>query len=307
MGGLLTRFLYAGLEGTGATAFMRSVRDAAVVLCYHNVEARSSGTDSGAPGAHMAVDRFHNQMRWLLRHYEVLPLTALVDRMCSGESLRRAASVTFDDGYAGVFEYAWPVLRELGIPATVFIVANAPGRTAPFWWDRESVRRALTDRRRRQWLTGLRGDEEEILQSLASDPDVPGTTAPARLPAAWPGIAQAVREGMDLGVHSTTHRALPSLSDEELDHEIETARVLIAREVGVTPSFFAFPYGLWNERVRTRVQQAGYRAAFTLDYGLLRSSVDRWALPRINVPAAIRGPAFRAWTAGLNLRHPLSV
>jgi peptidoglycan/xylan/chitin deacetylase (PgdA/CDA1 family) len=105
-----------------------------------------------------------------------------------------------------------------------------------------------------------------------------------------------------LGVHSTTHRSLPALDDVDLRLELVESRDVIATRAGVTPEFFAYPYGLWNDHVRQAVRSAGYRAAFTVEYGHNTAATDRWALRRVNVPAGIEDAAFQAWTAGLNLR-----
>ena len=107
---------------------------------------------------------------------------------------------------------------------------------------------------------------------------------------------------MDLGVHSATHRSLPSLTDAELEYELVTSRSIVHRATGACPEFFAYPYGRWDARVRARVRAAGYRAALTLDAGLNDAASDLLALPRINVPAGISRAAFEAWTAGLQAR-----
>src|SRR6266850_1858027 len=80
-------------------------------------------------------------------------------------------------------------------------------------------------------------------------------------PATWPMITDAARSGLQLGVHSATHRSLPVLDELELQHEVVESREIIRSRSGVTPEFFAYPYGLWNERVRGAVRTAGYRAA----------------------------------------------
>jgi peptidoglycan/xylan/chitin deacetylase (PgdA/CDA1 family) len=107
---------------------------------------------------------------------------------------------------------------------------------------------------------------------------------------------------MDLGVHSATHRSLPTLTDAELEHELITSRSVVHRATGFWPEFFAYPYGRWDARVREQVHVAGYRAALTLDAGLNDATSDLLALARINVPAGISRAAFEAWTAGLQAR-----
>jgi peptidoglycan/xylan/chitin deacetylase (PgdA/CDA1 family) len=106
-----------------------------------------------------------------------------------------------------------------------------------------------------------------------------------------------------LGVHSATHRSLPALDELDLRLEVVESRDVITRHTGVTPEFFAYPYGLWNDRVRRAVRSAGYRGAVTVDYGHNPATVDPWALRRVNVPAGIDAAAFQAWTAGLSLRR----
>jgi peptidoglycan/xylan/chitin deacetylase (PgdA/CDA1 family) len=77
---------------------------------------------------------------------------------------------------------------------------------------------------------------------------------------------------------------------------------MIQRATGMQPGFFAYPYGLWDARVRTRIRLAGYRAGLTLDSGLNRPFADPCSLRRLNVPASISDAAFEAWTAGLTIR-----
>jgi peptidoglycan/xylan/chitin deacetylase (PgdA/CDA1 family) len=187
------------------------------------------------------------------------------------------------------------------VPATIFLIANAPGRSAAFWWDRPDLPGSPAGPERRRYLEDLRGDEQAILDATRLRDPVP-VAHPCLHPAAWHTIGPAVGRGIDLGVHSATHRSLPQLSDEELQREIVTSREIIERETGARPDSFAYPYGLWDERVRGAVRAAGYRAAVTLDPGPNSRGSDLWALRRVNVPGDISPPAFRAWTASLNPR-----
>jgi len=286
---------YRGLRALGVPALNRRYREAGLVLCYHNVVPTDDDADDS--GLHVPRAQFERQMRWLVDRYRVVSLRELLDRLASGSSLRSVAAVTFDDGYAGVFELGLPILRDLRIPASVFLVSDAVGRASGFCWDCPGIAESMNATRRRRWLTDLRGDGEAILASEAG-PE-PRPLPAAYRPADWPLIRASLAPGIDIGGHSATHRTLPTLDDGELEYEIVASREKIHAGAGVWPVHFAYPYGQWTPRVRERVRAAGYRAALTLDDGLNRRSADPWLLRRVNVPAGISDAAFESWTAGL--------
>jgi peptidoglycan/xylan/chitin deacetylase (PgdA/CDA1 family) len=231
----------------------------------------------------------------------VVPLRELLDRLAANRPLRGLAAITFDDGYGGVFEHAWPLLLELGLPATVFVVAGAPETGDAFWWDHPAAGQRATPERREQWLRDLRGDGAGIIAALSpvAAPALPRVLRPAD----WDMIARATDAGLSLGVHSATHRTLTELDKVELEREVVTSWETIRRRAGGRPEIFAYPYGLWDARARDAVRAAGYRGAVTLDYGLVHSDTDPWALPRVNIPASISHSAFQAWVAGLAPRR----
>ena len=250
---------FRGLRTLGVTGLKRRLQDAGLVLCYHNVIGKDEA-EIGDLGLHVPRDRFERHMRWLAAHYTVVSLRDFVDRIVSGSSLRSTAAVTFDDGYAGVFEHAFPILAALEIPATVFLVAGAVGARAGFWWDRTA----------------------------------------SQQPADWSTIRAALRHGIEIGAHSITHPSLPTLTDAQLQDEIVGSRAIVEHATGVRPEFFAYPFGDWDARVRAVVEGAGYRAGFTLDYGLNSSTADPWALRRVNVPAGISERLLDTWAGGFH-------
>jgi peptidoglycan/xylan/chitin deacetylase (PgdA/CDA1 family) len=286
---------YNGLRSLGLTAAERRFRDAALILCYHNV-VPDGATGYGDPGLHLPLRRFATQIEWLVRHYAVVSLGELVERVVAGRPLGSLAAITFDDAYAGVFDQAVPVLQRAGIPATVFVVGEAASRETGFWWDRPAIVRAATATIRNEWLNALRGDARTIIASgpYDADPVVP----PSCRAANWETIRASLDRGIEVGVHSATHRTLPMLSDSELEYEVIASRAMVQQATGAAPQFFAYPYGCWDSRVRAMVQSAGYRAGLTLDAGRNRACADQWTLRRLNIPAGISGAAFEAWTAG---------
>lgn len=108
------------------------------VLVYHRI-AEPDDTPHLDPALVSATpETFHDQMSHLKRWYRPVTLSEVEDAFLRRSPLPpRAVHVTFDDAYRDFEEEAWPILRELGIPATVFVAtayADDPARA--FWWDR---------------------------------------------------------------------------------------------------------------------------------------------------------------------------
>src|SRR5262245_7728440 len=77
---------------------------------------------------------FERQLRLLKRHFEVVPLAALLETLESPTApLRRKVAITFDDGLRSNVEVAYPVLERLGVPATFFVCPELIERGAWLW------------------------------------------------------------------------------------------------------------------------------------------------------------------------------
>lgn len=100
------------------------------MLAYHDVGEDPTNHTS----YYVSPARLRHQLTTLagfgLRYVH---LGELVDRLEAGERVDGLAAVVFDDGLAGVHHHALPVLCELGVPATVFVVAGALGAEPPWW------------------------------------------------------------------------------------------------------------------------------------------------------------------------------
>ena len=85
------------------------------VLLYHRVNDERQIVFPGVP-----TETFAAQMKLLAAHWNVLPLHSLLEAARRGEMPKRAAAITFDDGYRDNYDCAFPVLRSLGLPATSY-------------------------------------------------------------------------------------------------------------------------------------------------------------------------------------------
>jgi hypothetical protein len=101
------------------------------VLLYHRVVG-DDVDPALRPLLAGAVGRreFRTQMHYLARHYRVVPLAELIARRHEPDN---RVAITFDDGYADNLWHALPVLKELGLPATVFAVADYVGTVLRDW------------------------------------------------------------------------------------------------------------------------------------------------------------------------------
>lgn len=96
------------------------------ILCYHHV-----GVDSEPHGHRqlsVSTKRFAQQMNQLHRAgYRCVSLREAEPMLRGTERAHRAAVLTFDDGYRDFYECAYPILREHGFAATVFVVTGQVG------------------------------------------------------------------------------------------------------------------------------------------------------------------------------------
>lgn len=293
---MLASAFYDTLQLTGLTTVARHTRAGGAILCYHNIVP--SDVTCGAPGMHLDVTRFREQIDWLSQYFTVISLAEYARRLQLGRSLRRVVAITCDDGYNGVFDLAWPILREYRLPLTVFVPTGLPEGDG-FWWDSPAVVECTTTRQRDSWLEDFNGDGRRICELI---PHATQTLPQGHRLATWSRIRAAVKEGCDLGVHTKTHRNLTTLTDTELDDELEGGRSAINVRTGADARCFSYPYGLHDKRVRAAVARAGFATAVTMEFGLNSAGVNPLALRRINVPANISTNAFHAWMSGVRPR-----
>jgi peptidoglycan/xylan/chitin deacetylase (PgdA/CDA1 family) len=146
-----------------------------VVLCYHAVSPRWPADLSVTPEA------FERQLRVLLaRGYRG---ATFVDAVAS--PARKTIVVTFDDAYLSVLELGKPILDRLGLPASVFVPTDYPGRDGPMTWPGID-----------QWLGGPH--EAELR------------------PMSWEQLGGLADAGWEIGSHTCSHPHLTQLDDAAL-------------------------------------------------------------------------------------------
>lgn len=297
------------------------------ILIFHRVRPEPDPLFPGDPD----VPRFREQMQWVSKWFQVLPLTEAIERFKQGTLPARAAAITFDDGYADNYTLAWPVLRDLGLTATCFVATGFldGGR---MWNDTviEAIRTTrsvaleapdlglgklpvdtLEGKRAaiRQVLGQLKyrahHERQERATALAVDLKA---NLPADLMMTSDQVRAMDRAGMTIGAHTMTHPILANLSLDEARTEIVGSKRRLEALIGEDVKLFAYPNGRpgkdYTARDAELVKAAGFAAAVSTSPGAAGAGSDLFQLPRFT-------PWDRsAWKYGArlarNLRQPFA-
>jgi peptidoglycan/xylan/chitin deacetylase (PgdA/CDA1 family) len=211
------------------------------VLTYHAVFPLAPG--ASARGT-VSLRDFEQQLAWLSgRGYEALSLDRAAELIAEGGPARRKIALTFDDGYACVFDHALPALERAGFTATLFIP------------------------------TGFVGGK--------SDWYAPKGGAPLEH-AGWDRIETAARAGFEIGAHGVQHERLGQLEPGRVAEEVGESKREIEQRIGRC-RHFAYPYGDAPDAAVRAARDAGYATASTTQRGFNRRGQPPLALRRQSI------------------------
>jgi peptidoglycan/xylan/chitin deacetylase (PgdA/CDA1 family) len=322
----LKRGLAWGLMRSGLLSLYRAgfERRRGIVLTYHRVN------DEGDPFLPaLPARRFASQLEFLARHYRVVPLGDLLGWLETGADGPPRVALTIDDGYPDTLEVAFPLLRRVGLPATLFLCTGPPETGHPLWSDRVRSRighgasgrlelpalglppltldstasrlLAIEQVLGRMKRLGI-GEITRVLEALEEQLG----PAPARLRClGWEEVRLLAQAGLALGAHTHGHYMLRHLGDDEIVREVTTSIDLIRQRVGVQVQDFAYPNGQpedYDERAVAILRRLGLRSAFTTRNGFARAHHDPLQLARLYTTQAFL-PLFALRIGGLS-REP---
>jgi peptidoglycan/xylan/chitin deacetylase (PgdA/CDA1 family) len=198
-----------------------------------------------------------------------LPVLALDDLL--GDRQAHGVALTFDDGISTVFGAAMPILAKRQAPAHVFVITSQLGRD-------------------NRW------------------PGQPANATPFKL-MDWDQLEMLQASGFRIEGHTANHPDLRSLSDAEIESEMEAADAAIEERLGRRPRFFAYPYGYHDSRVRA-VARKRYAGCFTTKLDYVGPSAEPDAIPRLDAhylrsPRLVRVLPSRGAHAYIALRRAL--
>lgn len=186
------------------------------------------------------------------KNFRVIDLAECHDIMQKQTPInQRIIALTFDDGYADSWFYAYPILKKYGFSATFYLTSSFVDSKTIFPWLHESL--------------FPRGEN---------------------LPLSKDQILEMDKGGLDFASHGHSHQRLIRLSQKQAFAEIQESKTYIEDLLGREINSFSYPYGSWSDFDRSHqemVKKAGFKLAVSNIYGINSVNSNLFSLLRIPI------------------------
>jgi len=312
------RLLYGGLEAAGANRLFSRLNGGSVpVLFYHGVIPSPRRDIFNCEDNHLKAEDFEAQLRWLKERRRVIPLRDYAAALRERKPVDPlAAVITFDDGFENNYATAFPLLKQYGLPATIFAVSDFVAEGRALWVDRlagayaasrlpepekiqafQKVKRelkALPDAERRKRLEAIVAEH-----CGGREPALPSFLAPLKKEQ----LREMISSGLiEIGSHSRSHAILPRLSAVQKREEIMGSKKILEELCGAPVESFAYPNGDYDAECAALAREAGYTSALACGMKLSRAGEDPFTVSRLALGPGDTGPVISATLSGLRQR-----
>jgi peptidoglycan/xylan/chitin deacetylase (PgdA/CDA1 family) len=308
IGGMMATGHHAGAvvrnDRTTAHAAADAAQPAQVpILCYHYIRGGSDplrllrvfgyvvlslplldDSELWTTGA----SNFERQMEYLQANgYHTVSLYDVNEwQVGRGELPPRPVVLTFDDGDASVYEYAFPILKRMGMRATIFVVTGQVGKT---WGEVDCLDWGQLREMHESGVFDVESHTHDLHYKIQSQR---GTR---------PVFLAACEDGHPLNDFDTGADAVRD--------DLVRSRVAIQSHLGHTPRFLAWPYGFGNPQLDWIAREVGFVRACGLrdasngylDVPPMPGDTPRFEMPRYAVTARTSIRTLRAMLAGTDL------
>lgn len=292
---------FVSLKGSGSGGRL-------TILMYHRVNP-----ERDVLGLSVSPGFFDRQLAFLASRFRVISLAESVAMLSNGIPAGNYVVITFDDGYRDNYDFAFPLLRKYGLPATIFVTVNAL-ETGDFGW--YSFDRAILESRRESidltsFKLGMfdlrtRAKKEQaifhlhqelklcshdiriavcdhVVRELSENADA----GRERIMLSWDEARQMQASGLvTIDSHTLTHPILTRVNRDTARDEIVRSKAIIEEKLGTVVDLFAYPNGTradYDDDIVEILKAGGYAAACTTAPGSVPDGADPYRLPRVDV------------------------
>ena len=283
------------------------------IVTYHRITDKDIGQiELSLPYLFTSQRIFEKQLGFFKKWYKVITFKDLSTFASMNKIPWNCLIITFDDGYEDNYHHAYPILQNMNLPATYFIVADLVGNHTDkgYWWDRAYYYFSRLAHRddSRLFVRELNPEIGRLYEKFKHDPSalfsqlnkwdsskINGLLDVLRdtLPKNQAGLEQenplmnweeinSMCKYAHFGSHTSTHANLAQADQARKTQEIDASKIKIEKNTKQLVTVFSYPCGNYNNDIKTEVQRAGYEFAVTTEVGV-NCLDDRYALKRINV------------------------
>lgn len=265
-------------------------------------------------------DDFWEQMKYIKTNYQPISMSELVDFFEKNKKLpRKPILITFDDGFDDNYHTAFPILKELDIPATIFVTTDFINSTETIWYERLAYflnkfstgevylpklgeKITLDDdlKTRRlmyEYVIGklklvqdkVRNDILNDLYYEYGDPYVSISPDDKKLSMSmtWGELREMQQNNIEIGSHTVSHPVLSMLNEEQLRFEIDESKKIIENQLQGSVDTIAYPVGQsesYSTDVINAAKAAGYKIGFSyIDAMNNIKKLNRYSVDRLHV------------------------
>ena len=308
------------LHYTGAQELISAVQRRAVggtrvlIVSYHRVVGNwRLESERGLPTLNIGRDTFRKHMEVLCETHQVVRLEDALEVLGGRRRAKRdLAVITFDDGYCDVYDNAFPVLRDMKLPAVAYVPSSFVGTSNRLAHDRLWAALVAMDRRALGPMSvGVGGDYEglllrafervetpnKILERLIADNPtkvlyglaealeerlrIDRVEAPrGQLPMTWEMLREMAGHGIETGAHTAEHTVLTNQPLDEARREIAACKSVLEKGTGRPVRHFAYCNGWYSAGVAQALRAEGFVSAVTTEDMPNMPGVDPYALKR---------------------------
>lgn len=241
------------------------------------------------------------------KHYHFISAAEVYDILHAKKRIRNACHITIDDGWRSTYDVIFPVLKKLGIPASIFVSPWMCERQRNFWYvnlpDRDGrfIRNELIHRG--FFKPGIdRFPVDLLLKEIPIDDvysildEETATSQRGEIPCGIVTIAE-LREMdasglVEVGAHTMSHPILSREKASRAETEMKDSIEKLSEILGHPVTSFAYPNGLYGcdfgEREMAVAQSCGIKLAYSVDPGALSATSHPLRIPRVGSLARLR-------------------
>jgi peptidoglycan/xylan/chitin deacetylase (PgdA/CDA1 family) len=242
----------------------------AFCIGYHSItSSRNSNELSAELYANLSIDEadFDKQLSYLKSHgHTFVTVGGMLEAVRKGT--KKPTAIYFDDGYKDNLLNALPILSKYGVPATIFVTADAIDRSNILW--------TIALRSLYKQIKKTPDESEKKIEEYKTLPaheaaakvaeeykghDLSLTLEQFKMFLDWDEVKGLVKAGIEIGSHTVSHPNLTKIDTHKIRLELAESKKRIEEKISQPVVSLSYPYGRLSPEIVELTKAAGYHCA----------------------------------------------